>query len=221
MASGPAAGAWGDRDVRGLRIACLLLLVTGCSGTDSPPVPVAVAPGDSGPAIVFVSVGSDETTGEGLPDRLRQAWPQLFFRQALAQRAVHVNLAIPGTTVADALDQQLPSALELTPTVATLWLTSGDVASGTPVSDYERDIETAVRLLQQTGGARVLVALGPELGSAAGATAVYNAAVRRVVERTDADLVDLSMLSPELGVSAHMAAATAFDRTLANYSGSG
>lgn len=206
--------------MRKLWAACLLIAVAACStGTTSPPTSSSVMPGDAGPVIVFVSVGSDETTGEGLPDRLRQAWPQLFFRQALAQRAVHVNLAIPGTTVADALDQQLPSALELAPTVATLWLTSGDVASGTPVSDYERDLETAVRLLQQTGGARVLVALGPEMGSAAGATAAYNAAVRRVVDRTDADLVDLSMLSPELGVSAHMAAATAFDKAFANHAG--
>ncbi|MDQ3305684.1 MAG: SGNH/GDSL hydrolase family protein [Actinomycetota bacterium] len=206
--------------MRILWAACLLTAVVACStGTTSPPASSAVMPGDAGPAIVFVSVGSDETTGEGLPDRLRQAWPQLFFRQALAQRAVHVNLAIPGTTVADALDQQLPSALELAPTVATLWLTSGDVANGTPVSDYERDLETAVRLLQQTGGARVLVALGPEMGSAARATAAYNAAVRRVVDRTDADLVDLSMLSPELGVSAHMAAATAFDKAFANHAG--
>lgn len=198
--------------------ACLVAVavaVAACSGGSGPAagpaVGSAVIPGDVGDRVAFVTLGSDETLGAGLADGLRQSWPQLLFRQVLPQRAVHVNLAEPDATVAEALDSQLPAALELQPTLAAVWLTSADVAAGTPVRDYERNLDQIVRQLQAT--ARVVVAMGPTVPGAKSVDP-YNAAVRRVAEGSGADLVDLSALDPRLDRSGSERVAELFGRVL-------
>lgn len=190
----------------------LLVLVTACTTADEQTTASTLPPADdSGPPVVFVALGGGETTGLGLADNLRQAWPQLVFAGALPRRAVHVNLASPEATVAQALDAQVPAALELQPTLATVWLTSGDALAATPLTRYERDLETVVVALQE-GGAQVLVASGP-----AGPASVepYHAAAERVVERTGTELVDLSSLDPDLGAAGHRQVADAFTAALA------
>ncbi|MGI9118605.1 MAG: SGNH/GDSL hydrolase family protein [Acidimicrobiales bacterium] len=197
--------------------ACLVtVVVTACSGgsgpTAGPMTGTAVAPGDVGDRVAFVTLGGDETLGQGLDDSLRQSWPQLLFRQALPQRTVHVNLAAPDATVAEALDNQLPAALELQPTLAAVWLTGADVAAGTPVRDYERNLDLIVRQLQAT--ARVVVATGPTVPGAPRSVDPYNAAVRRVAEGSGADLVDLSALDTRLDEPASARVAELFGRVV-------
>lgn len=195
--------------------AFVVAAVAACSGGSGPaPGPAlrsAVAPGDVGDRVTFVTLGGDETLGTGLADGLRQSWPQLLFRQTLPQRAVHVNLAAPGATVAEALDSQLPAALELQPTLAAVWLTSADVTNATPVRDFERNLELIVRQLQAT--ARVVVAMGPTVPGARSVDP-YNAAVRRVAESSGADLVDLSTLDPILDGPASARAAQLFGQVV-------
>jgi lysophospholipase L1-like esterase len=196
--------------------ALVLVLLPGCSSAGDQTTSSTLPPADdAGPPVIFVALGGGETTGLGLPDSLRQAWPQLVFGDALPRQAVHVNVSSPGATVAQALDQQVPAALELGPTLATVWLTSGDARSGTRVAVYERDLERVVRRLQDGGVARVLVAAGPEVPEATASGEAYRAAVTRVVERTGTRLVDLSGLEPELGVAGHRRAADAFIAALA------
>lgn len=195
----------------------LLALLAACSTAGDQTAPSTIPPADeTGPPVVFVAVGGGETTGHGLPDHLRQAWPQLLYREGLPRRAVHVNVASPGATVAQALDVQVPAALELGPTLVTVWLTSGDAEAGTAVASYERDLELVVRRLQDPGGARVLVATGPAEPGGLPPVEPYHAAGRRVAERTGADLVDLSGLNPDLGVTAHRQAADAFTEAVAD-----
>ncbi len=188
----------------------VLSLIGACSTAgDQTTVSTLPPSDDTGPPVVFVAVGGGETTGLRLPDSLRQSWPQLLFTEALPRRGVHVNLSSPGATVAQALDQQVPAALELGPTLTTVWLTGGDARAGTPVAAYERDLELVVRRLQDSG-ARVLVATGPPSPEDPVPVGPYGAAAERVAQRTGTQLVDLSGLDPELGVAGHRQAADAF-----------
>ena len=200
-------------------------LVAACStpGDDRRSAP----PAASGPQVVYVAVGASETTGVGSDQPLREAWPQVLFRTALPPSTVFVNLGIPGATVATALRDELPQALELAPALVTVWLNVNDLLSGVSPADFERDLGVLVRGLRRGGGTRVLVANVPPLdrlpayvacrpspppGSPAcdldeavpgpdalnRAVASYNAATERVTTREGALLVDLH----EVGLAA-------------------
>ena len=194
------------------------VLVAACStpGED----PLSPPPGASGPQVVYVAVGASETAGVGSDHPLREAWPQVLFRTALPPSTVFVNLGIPGATVATALREELPQAVEVAPALVTVWLNVNDLLLGVAPADFERDLGTLVRGLRRGGGTRVLVANVPPLdrlpaylacrpapppGSPAcdfdqavpGPDALnrivdaYNAATDRVTAREGALLVDL------------------------------
>ena len=66
-------------------------------------------------------------------------------RTALPPSSVFVNLGIPGATVATALREELPRALELAPALVTVWLNVDDLFSSVAPADFERDLGTLVR----------------------------------------------------------------------------
>jgi lysophospholipase L1-like esterase len=132
----------------------------------------------------------------------------VLYRTALELNTVFVSVGEEGATVAEALDEQLPLALELRPTLVTVWLNVNDLAAGVPAATYEHQLSQLVRALRQNGRARVLVANTPPLDqlpiyqALAGTqlpppdevrtlVAAYNTAIARVTEAEDADLVDL------------------------------
>jgi lysophospholipase L1-like esterase len=197
-------------------VAVVALLTVGCSdGADES----APTPTSAGPPQVYVAIGSDETVGTGSERPLLEAWPRVLFRTALDQSTVFVNAATEGSTVAQALDEQLPVANELQPTLVTVWVNRWDVVAGVPVEAYERQLADLVRALRRGGETQVLVAnvpplpaggasvaLGPaspdddlsftEVPAAtpqevAARTAAYNDAIARVAASEGATLVDL------------------------------
>jgi acyl-CoA thioesterase-1 len=137
------------------------VLVAACStpGED----PLAPPAARSGPQLAYVAVGASETAGIGSDQPLREAWPQVLFRTALPPSTVFVNLGIPGATVATALRDELPQALELAPALATVWLNVNDLLAGVAPAEFERDLGTLVRGLRRGGSTRVLVANVPPL----------------------------------------------------------
>jgi lysophospholipase L1-like esterase len=172
---------------------------------------------------VYVAVGASETVGIGAEVPLREAWPRVLFRTAMPENTVFVNLGIPGATVAQALQQELPHAVELKPTIVTVWLNVNDIIAGVTAVEYERDLGTLVHELRRGGATRVLVANTPPIDRLPAylacrpnppATAPpcrrdallpppeavnaivddYNAATARVVDREGANLVDLHAL---------------------------
>jgi acyl-CoA thioesterase I len=176
----------------------------GCSGTSTPdrPDPAAVAPPET-----YVAVGASESIGVGAERPLVDAWPRVLYRDTLARNTVFVSVGVEGSTVAEALDEQVPLARELRPTLVTVWLNVNDLAAGVPVTDYERQLTELVRALRQEGDVRVLVANTPPLdelpayqtrgGSrfpppdqVGGLVADYNQAIARVAAAEGADLVD-------------------------------
>jgi acyl-CoA thioesterase I len=202
---------------RGAAIAALLVAsvvatwATGCSGgssVDAPNAPTAAPPH------TYVAVGASESVGVGAELPLVEAWPRVLYRTALDRNTVFVSVGVEGSTVAEALDEQLPLALELRPKLVTVWLNVNDLAAGVPVDDYRRQLTTLVHALRQDGQARVLVANTPPIDqlpifqALAGSrfppadevralVASYNQAIDQVADAEGADLVDLHTAGSE------------------------
>ena len=192
----------------------------------------APAAAATGPRGVYVAIGASETVGVGSAVPLRDAWPQVFFRTALPRDTEFVNFGVDGATVADALTDEVPDALELKPTVATVWLNVNDIRALVTPSTYERRLRELVRELRRGGATRVLVANTPPLddlpalpsfvpGLVADAVVDrYNQAIARVVDDEGAVLVDLHALgkaAEEDGTFPRLIAADGFHPSTAGH----
>jgi lysophospholipase L1-like esterase len=210
-------------------LAATLGLMAAACGAETPaalhPAPT-ISP--AGRAEVYVALGASETVGSGLSDdplRLREIWPQLFFNEALPRAATFYNFAVPGISTADALQRELPRALAVQPTVATVFFTVDDLVQGVTPAEYESNLDTMVHALRRGGRAVVLVGNAPHIdmlpayraclsGGATcplgGGTVVpppsvvdaaidaYDAAIARVVAREGAVLVDVAAHAAEI-----------------------
>ena len=213
-------------------VATLAVLGAGCrsdngtagtAGGNSAKSPAVPADGTTAPALpppVYVAVGASETTGIGAEVPLRDAWPRVMFRTAMPENTFFVNMGIPGATVAQALREELPLALEQRPTIVTVWLNVNDIIAGVTPQQFEGELRMLVNGLRRGGATRVLVANTPPLdrlpaylacrpdppasvppcrfdGGLPGPDVVnqlvddYNAATARVVDQEGAHLVDL------------------------------
>jgi len=158
------------------------------------------------PPPVYVAVGASETVGVGA-DLPEQAWPEVLRRTRLPEGAAFTNVGISGATVSQALDQELPRALPLQPTLVTVWLNVNDLISGVPVTAYEEQLRRLVHGLRRNGATKVLVANTPPVQilpsymaslaalvppeAVAASVDAYNAAILRVTTAEGAVLVDL------------------------------
>jgi acyl-CoA thioesterase I len=173
----------------------------------------------SGRPVVYVAIGASETAGVGTRDPFRDAFPQQLF-QLLDHTALMYSFGLPGETTKGALRDELPAALAVRPTLATVWLNVDDLAAGVPVADYEARMDQIVGGLRGAG-ARVLIANTPHLdrlpayfacqpnpparspkcplGSVTlpppdevdAQVQAYNAAIARVAQRNGATVVDV------------------------------
>jgi lysophospholipase L1-like esterase len=149
------------RRTRFAGLAAALLALAACTrggSAASPPLPST-----SGPALLYVAVGASDSVGAGTSDPLRQAWPQVLFRTGLPARTRMVVLGVPGSTVSQALAQQVPEATALHPDLVTVWLSVNDLVAGVSPDDYGRALEELLRSLRGGGGTEVLVANTPPL----------------------------------------------------------
>src|ERR1035441_7389463 len=123
----------------------------------------ASKPRSTSKPVVYVAVGASESVGAGLNDPLIDAWTQLFYRGSLQPSAVFVNMAVPDSTALQALQAQVPTAVSLKPTVATVWLNVDDVFDGVDPSVYGSELRSIVSSLSRGGATTVLVANTPPL----------------------------------------------------------
>jgi hypothetical protein len=174
-----------------LAVALVVALVgsscsSGSSGSSSEAPPVT----DPQPPVVYVAMGGVETLNSDRND-LPDNWPQLVFAEHLPAGAVYVNLATGGGTVKSAIDGQLPEALDLRATVATLWFENADLRLGTATRVYHDELTTLVEDLQAAGVHVVLIRSGVWTGD----PPPLQATVGLVAEATGATLVDLGDIS--------------------------
>jgi hypothetical protein len=148
------------------------------------------------PSKTVLALGSRESAGDGLGDRLRDAWPYRVF-DALPRPTVFVNGARDDATVAHALAEQVPLARELRPDIVEVWLGADDVAARTPIRAFTSDFARLLGELRAAGARRILVG---DLPAAYGErTARYNKAIHRLVRDAGVELVALARARIDLG----------------------
>ena len=143
------------RVCRAILVIVALFSLASCG---TPGTPTAVAP--VAKPSTYVAIGGSDAVGGGSSDPLLDAWPQLFFRKALPISATFINLAAPNSTVADALADQLPTALASAPNLVTIWLTTADLLAGVPAPTYGAQLAKLVADLRARG-ATVLLGNAP------------------------------------------------------------
>jgi acyl-CoA thioesterase-1 len=160
----------GARLPRPLRLASLLFLLTllaalvgacGTTTTSSGATPTAAA--TKRPAYVYVAIGDSVTFGTCATNPATDSWPEVLSRKMPAGTQV-INLGIPGWTAHDALQSELPEAIDAQPNLATVWLGVNDLKNGNVSLDsYRHDLDTILTDLSTQTHARIAVANIPNL----------------------------------------------------------
>ncbi|MBA2362109.1 MAG: SGNH/GDSL hydrolase family protein [Chloroflexia bacterium] len=159
------------------------------------------------PSRVYVAIGASDSVGVGARKPETEGWvPRL--QATMPEGTQLVNLGVSGAVFSEALDQQLPVALDAQPTVVTVWLAVNDLKNGVSLRRYERDLNLLLMELKSTG-ATVLVGNMPDLTSLPLSDAVlqaygtpsrvalhaeiarWNASIARIASRHGAIIVDL------------------------------
>jgi lysophospholipase L1-like esterase len=148
--------------------------------------------------LTYVAIGASDAVGVGARDPEREGWvPRLGARLGADVRVI--NLGVSGSTLHQALDEQLGPAVDAKPDIVTVWLAVNDFNAGVPLERYAVDLDRMLEAFQGTS-ARVLVGNVPDLAPLAAfarraelAQQVdrWNAAIAHTVERRGATLVDL------------------------------
>src|SRR6185312_10412724 len=149
-----------------LRIIAMLLftlpaLLVACGPTPRPSASVhqlASSPRD----VTYVAIGASDAFGVGTNDPAEDNWPTVL-AHLLGSDTHLVNLGIPGETVAEARQTELPVALDAKPSLVTVWLGVNDIVQLVSVQEYEAQLEALLRSLQQRTHAHVFVGNIPDL----------------------------------------------------------
>ncbi len=113
--------------------------------------------------ITYVAIGASDTFGIGTSNPYMENWPTDLAGK-LRQKVHLINLGIPGITLHDALNLELPVALDSHPKLVTIWLGVNDIANKVPVTSYSHDLDLMLtRLESQAPTAYILIANIPDL----------------------------------------------------------
>ena len=122
----------------------------------------ATTPAQQTRTLTYVAVGASDAFGVGTDDPDRQSWPTVLSAKLGAH--VHlINLGIPGERLSDALNNELPVALDANPDVVTVWLAANDLADGVSLDTYGRDLHTLLTTLRARTHAIIAVGNLPDL----------------------------------------------------------
>jgi lysophospholipase L1-like esterase len=152
--------------------------------------------------LIYVAIGASDTFGLGADDPQSESWPA-DLASMLGSDTRLVNLGIPGVTAANALQVELPVALDAHPTLVTIWLAVNDLADHVPIADYTRDLDQLLSRFQAADPqVRIAVANVPDLTYVPhfqtwdqqmlqAQIAAYNTAIASIVQRHHVLLVNL------------------------------
>jgi acyl-CoA thioesterase-1 len=157
------------------------------------------APARSQP-ITYVAIGASDAVGIGTPNPETDGWVPRF-GASLGSNVRVVNLGVSGSTLSQALQEQLGPALDAQPDVVTVWLAVNDLNARVSLEQYATDLDTLLGRLETTH-ARVLVGNVPDLSALAAYRGVdpaplhaevdaWNAVIADAAARHGATLVDL------------------------------
>jgi acyl-CoA thioesterase-1 len=138
--------------------------------------------------LTYVAIGASDAVGVGARDPDTEGWvPRLGATFGPNVRVV--NLGVSGSTLAQALAEQLAPALDAQPDVVTVWLAVNDLNARVPLERYSVDLDTLLAQLSATH-ARVLVGNVPDLGRLAVYRGVDPAPLEAEVDRWNQVIAD-------------------------------
>lgn len=172
-----------------LAVPALLLAGVACGRTE--------AAADAPKPITYVALGASDSVGVGASAPERESWPAVLLQRLPAGSRL-VNLGVSGSLLHQALDQQLPVALDSNPDLVTVWLAVNDYGARVPLEPYRADLDRLLGELRSRTRATILVGNIPDLSAIPAASRFdlrfvdrWNAAIAETVSRHDARLVDL------------------------------
>ena len=145
----------------------------------------------------YVALGASDSVGIGAGTPDQESWPAVLHRR-LPSGSRLVNLGVSGSLIQQALDQQLPVAIDSQPDLVTVWLAVNDYGARVPLPRYASDLDLLLKTLREQTGATVLVGNVPDLGQLPVAARFdlrdiprWNKAIEELTQRHGATLVDL------------------------------
>lgn len=182
----------------------LALLLAGCgAGASTGAAPLRGAAGTNADGPTLVVLGASDAYGVGTYDPDRLNWAH---RLALdLPQPIHlVNLGVPGATLAQARQEELPIALSERPQIVVIWLAVNDIIANTPLPTYTSELrDTLATLRASDPGAHVFVGNVPDLTqlpyfadrdpvALGGEVAAWNTAIAQTTAAEGATLADLA-----------------------------
>jgi len=154
--------------------------------------------------LTYVAIGASDTFGTGSDDPPSENWAaDLTLKLGNGVRLV--NLGVPAIHAHEALNIELPVALDSHPDLVTVWLAVNDLVDNVPLDSYSHDLDQLLGKLQASvPHALVLVGNVPdltllprfqsqpqELQTLRAQIQAYNGAIATMVQRYHDVLVDL------------------------------
>ncbi|MDQ3809081.1 MAG: SGNH/GDSL hydrolase family protein [Chloroflexota bacterium] len=136
----------------------------------------------------YVALGASDAVGVGARNPETEGWVARFGARLGTQTRI-VNLGVSGSTLAQALDEQLGAALDAQPDIVTIWLAVNDFNARVPLQSYARDLDRLLGAIEGTR-ARVLVGNIPNLALLAAASGVNAPLLLEEVDRWNAVIAD-------------------------------
>ena len=147
--------------------------------------------------LTYVAIGASDSVGVGATLPERESWVAVLHAR-LPEGSRLVNLGVSGSLLRQALDQQLPVALDADPDLVTVWLAVNDLNARVPLDRYTADLDALLRALRERTDATILVGNVPDMSTLPAAARMnlepipaWNARIEEVVARNGAQLVDM------------------------------
>ena len=152
--------------------------------------------------LTYVAIGASDTFGLGADDPETQNWAS-DLATMLAPGVHLINLGIPGVVLHQALDAEVPVAIDVHPNLITIWLAVNDLGNDVPINSYARDLDLLLSRLQRGAPqARIVIANIPDLRLVPYFSYIdsqilyarvqsYNAVIAAAVKRHHVILIDL------------------------------
>jgi len=164
----------------------------------------------------YVSIGASDTVGIGTTNPSKDGCVPTFASLISAERTI--NLGRSGSTLNDAITQQLPKVFDKKPNVITIWLVVNDfnrqVYDRSILNSYTTDLDLMLSQLRNKldKNTRILVGNIPDLSKVSIYTSLgipkllltiqikrWNDQIKEIVKKHQCDLVDLYSHWKELG----------------------
>lgn len=184
-------------------LALLLCLGLSACGSAVAQHPATRRAGANAPGMTLVVMGASDAYGIGTFDPDRQNWPNQLARD-LPQPVHLVNLGVPGATLAQAQQEELPIATAQRPQVLVLWLAVNDIIENVPLATYSAQLRATLATLKaESPGTHVFVGNVPDLTqmpffdghdpvTLAAEVRAWNVAIAQVCAAEGATLADIA-----------------------------